>query len=476
MPTPMQVPRVAERAVQWLMRQQLKWPEPPNQPANPFLADVFAPIANETTETQLSVIGEMPRELSGLYARIGPNPLHAASASRHHWFAGDGMVHGLRLHEGVPLWYRSRWVGSDAVNKSMGRPVLPGLRRGLSEVVNTNVYGHAGRIWASTEAGVLPIELDGELNSVRHGLLHSDSTLPYSAHPHLDPLTGDLHAICYHALAPRTVRYVRVNAAGQVDQSVAIPVKHGPMIHDCAITRSQVIVLDLPVTFSRAQALRGASFPYAWNDKHPARVGLLPREGQARDMRWFDVDPCFVFHPCNAYDLPDGSVVLDVVVHQRMFDRSRTGPELDGQPSFERWTLPAGGTRVQRQRISDHPQEFPRLDERLVAQPYRYAYAVDALSVQPGRSKPLLRHDLHTGVTTQHDFGPQRTPGEMVFVPRHAHSAEDDGWLMGFVHNHDTNRGEFHVLNAADVSGPAQAVVPLPVRIPAGFHGNWIAR
>jgi carotenoid cleavage dioxygenase-like enzyme len=98
------------------------------------------------------------------------------------------------------------------------------------------------------------------------------------------------------------------------------------------------------------------------------------------------------------------------------------------------------------------------------------------LSTQPGRSKPLLRHDLHTGVTTRHDFGPQRTPGEMVFVPRHAHSAEDDGWLMGFVHNHDTNRGEFHVLNAADVSGPAQAVVPLPVRIPAGFHGNWIAR
>jgi carotenoid cleavage dioxygenase-like enzyme len=42
------------------------------------------------------------------------------------------------------------------------------------------------------------------------------------------------------------------------------------------------------------------------------------------------------------------------------------------------------------------------------------------------------------------------------------------------VHNHDTQRSEFHVLNADDVSGPPQAVVQLPVRVPMGFHGNWI--
>jgi carotenoid cleavage dioxygenase-like enzyme len=470
----LQVPRVAERTVEWLLRQRLYRPSRPQDGVNPFLADVFGPVQSETTETRLSVTGQLPRELNGLYARIGPNPLAPPNQGRYHWFIGDGMVHGLRLSEGVPLWYRSRWVGSDSVNRALGRPLLPGKRRGISDVVNTNVYGHAGRIWASTEAGVMPVQLDGELNSLRHGLFDSDSTVPYSAHPHLDPLTGDLHAICYHAMSPWGVRYVRINAAGQLDKLVNIPVKHGPMIHDCAITRSQVIVLDLPVTFSWAMAASGSVFPYAWNDKHPARVGLLPREGQASDIRWLDVDPCYVFHPCNAYDLPDGSVVLDVVAHHRMFDRSAQGPELDGQPRFERWTLPAAGSRVQRQLISEHPQEFPRLDERRVAQPYRYAYAVDAQFDQP-HGKPLLRHDLHTGLTTQHDFGPQRSPGEMVFVPRHAHSAEDDGWLIGFVHNHDTQRSEFHVLNANDVSGPPQAVVQLPVRVPMGFHGNWVA-
>jgi carotenoid cleavage dioxygenase-like enzyme len=186
------------------------------------------------------------------------------------------------------------------------------------------------------------------------------------------------------------------------------------------------------------------------------------------------VDPCYVFHPCNAYDLPDGSVVLDVAVHARMFDRSKAGPELDGHPHFERWTLPAKGQRVVRQLICDHPQEFPRLDERLVGQPYRYAYAVDARFDLPG-GQLLLKHDLQTGQRTQHVFGPQLTPGEMVFVPRHAHSEEDDGWLIGFVHNHASKLGEFHVLNARDIGGPPQAVVKLPVRIPMGFHGNWIA-
>ncbi|MDO9236878.1 MAG: carotenoid oxygenase family protein [Aquabacterium sp.] len=445
-----------------------------NSTTSPFLEGIFAPVYHETTQTQLEVIGELPVELNGLYARTGPNPTSPPKPGKYHWFIGDGMVHGLRLKAGKPLWYHSRWIGTNSVNKALGRPILPGKRRGVSDVVNTMVFGHAGRVWASTEAGVLPVELDGELNSIKHSLFDSKSPTAYTAHPHLDPLTGDLHSICYDALTPWRVRYVRVSAAGQVDRVVNIPVKHGPMIHDCAITASKVIVLDLPVTFSLLRAVGGSSFPYGWNPKHQARVGLLPRNGDAKDIRWFDVDPCFVFHPCNAYDLPDGTVVMDVVVHQRMFDRSKSGPELDGKSCFERWTLPAGGWRVQRQLISDLPQEFPRLDERLVGQPYRYAYAVGTQQA-PQAGQPLLRHDMHTGATVQHVLGQHLTPSEFVFVPRHARGGETDGWLVGFAHNHESDRGEFHVINADDFGGAPQAIVKLSERVPAGFHGNWMA-
>lgn len=445
-----------------------------SQNGNLYLEGPFAPVDRETTATTLRVKGEIPPELDGLYVRIGPNPLKPPSPARYHWFTGDGMVHGVRLSGGQALWYRNRWIGSKAVQKALGREVLPGKTRGIFDTVNTNVFGHAGRLWASVEAGPVPVQLDAELQSVRHGLFDSAPTVAFSAHPHRDPITGDLHAVTYDATERKALSYVRVNAQGLVDKVVRIPVRQGPMVHDCAITRTQVIVLDLPVTFSFWALLKRSPFPYVWNPAHGARVGLLPRDGQASDMRWFDVDPCYVFHPCNAFDQADGSVVMDVVVHRHMFDHSRIGPEADTQPRFERWTLPAGGSRVVREVISERAQEFPRPDERLFAQPYRYAYAVE-FSVDTRGGQSVLKHDLATRTTTEHRFGEHIKPGEFVFVPRHAKSAEDDGWLMGFVSNLETGLGELHVLNAADVGAPAVAVVEIPAAVPLGFHGNWVA-
>lgn len=248
------------------------------------------------------------------------------------------------------------------------------------------------------------------------------------------------------------------------------------MIHDCAITRSKVMVLDLPVTFSWKELLiKRAGFPYIWNAKHPARVGVLSREAATdNDVRWYDVDPCFVFHTCNAYDTPDGGVIMDVVVHRDMFNQSRVGPEADTQPRFERWTLPAQGRRVERQVICERAQEFPRLDERLVGQPYRFAYAVE-FSVDALGGQSLLKHDLETRTTTEHRFASDLKPGEFVFVPKSADAAEYEGWMVGLVYNLSTQCGELHVIHAQDMTAPAQAVVKLPAQVPMGFHGNWIS-
>ncbi|HEX5374402.1 MAG TPA: carotenoid oxygenase family protein [Aquabacterium sp.] len=442
---------------------------------NPFLQGPFAPVAQERTDTSLTVHGQLPPELHGIYARIGPNPIKPpAKPQKYHWFTGDGMVHGVRLEGGQARWYRNRWIGSKSVQKNLQRPKLPGDTRGVFDTVNTNVFAHAGRIWASVEAGPMPVQLDAELNSVKHGLPGFTLSLPFSAHPHLDPISGDLHAVCYDAIQHRQVFYVRVGTDGEIDKVVRIHVQHGPMIHDCAITRSKVMVLDLPVTFSWWELVKRSGFPYIWNDRHPARVGVLPREGDSEDIRWYEVDPCFVFHTCNAYDLPDGGVVMDVVVHERMFDRSRVGPEADTQARFERWTLPAQGHRVERQVICTRAQEFPRLDERRVGQSYRYAYAVE-FSADALGGQSLLKHDLQQGGTTEHRFGADRKPGEFVFVPKSAEAAEDEGWLMGLVYNLRTQHGELHVLDAQDLTREAQAIVEMPDRIPMGFHGNWIA-
>ncbi|HEX4869121.1 MAG TPA: carotenoid oxygenase family protein [Moraxellaceae bacterium] len=457
-------------AALWLHRRMQQ--RIPFDARNPFLEGPFAPVAEETTSTALRVSGRIPHELDGILARIGPNPRHVANPAAHHWFMGDGMVHGLRLAEGTAQWYRSRFVGVDSVRRDQGLPPLPGPRRGVADVVNTNIIGHAGELWALVEAGACPVALDTRLESRRHGLFASPARLGFSAHPHADPATGELHAICYDGFDQRHLYHRVIDARGALVRDEPVRVQHGPMVHDCALTQGHVVVLDLPVTFSLRQALGGAALPYAWNPRHAARVGLLPRTGSGRDVRWFEVEPCFVFHTANAHDLPDGGAVLDVVVHARMFDRSRQGPE-DQAVTFERWTLEARTGRVQRQVLSRERQEFPRYDERRTGQPYRYAYAV-GIDVAAPRPNALYRHDLATGETRTHAYGPGLLGGEAVFVPRHAGAGEDEGWLLSYVHDLAGGPGRVVILNADDLGGAPQAEIELPVRVPLGFHGNWI--
>jgi carotenoid cleavage dioxygenase len=463
--------KLKERAASWISKQAQK--RAPVSGENPFLEGQFAPVEVETTSTQLDVIGTIPAELNGVLARIGPNPIEVPNPATYHWFVGDGMVHGVRLRDGKALWYRNRWVGTDKANKALGRPLIPGQRHGIVDAVNTNIIGHGGRLWALVEAGAVPVEMNFELDSVKHGLFDHDQPGPFSAHPHLDPHTGELHAICYNATQPNQIVYQVIDKTCRLTHSVRIPVKHGPMIHDCAITRSKVLILDLPVTFSLRSVLQGATFPYHWNPRHAARVGLLPRTGGAKDIRWLHVEPCYVFHTGNARDLENGDVVVDVVVHDRMFDRSIQGPEAQ-KVTLEQWILPAQSDTVQRQVISDRTQEFPRFDERLTGQDSRYTYTVGSDLANPDSAQPLLRYDMNSGACEQHLYGNSKISGEAVFVPRKVQGAESDGWLLSYVYDVADNSSELVILNADDISGEPQAVIKLPVRVPMGFHGNWV--
>jgi len=443
---------------------------------NPFLEGAYAPVANELTVDSLRVTGTLPAALDGLYVRIGPNPATPPDPRFYHWFAGDGMVHGVRLQGGKALWYRNRFVRSHRVSAALGEAAAPGPRDERSDTVNTNIIGHAGKLLALVEAGGFPVELDSLLGTVAHSNL--DGTLQlggFSAHPHRDPDSGELHAICYNGGNRAFIRHVVVGSDGRVRRELPVPVTDGPMIHDCALTARFVIILDLPVTFSMPAARAGVGFPYCWNKDHPARVGLLPREGSADEIIWCDVEPAQVFHPCNAYDLPDGRVVIDVAAHDRIFDNDHpTGPE-DSVLTFERWTCDPANRRVERRVIDNTPPEFPRFDERLTGKPYRYAYAVTLAGGPSGSPSGVIRHDLETGGRTVHHFDDGRVPGEFVFVPRAADAAEDDGWLMGYVVDPQADTTDLVVLDAHDLAAPAIARVALPQRVPLGFHGNWIA-
>ncbi len=173
--------------------------------------------------------GSIPPELNGCLLRIGPNPINP-DPDDYFWFLGNGMVHGLCLQEGGATWYRSRYVRDDQVVAAKQWPPVAGPDNPLQllgGIVNTNIITHAGRLWALIEAGNL---LDSELETV--GRTNMDGTLPggFTAHPHLDPETGELHAVVY-SLFWTHIQYLVVGTDGCVRKSVNIQLPGLPMIH-----------------------------------------------------------------------------------------------------------------------------------------------------------------------------------------------------------------------------------------------------
>lgn len=441
---------------------------------HPFLTGLHAPMTEELTLDSLKVTGTIPEELDGSYMRIGPNPI-APDPAGHHWFTGDGMVHSIRLRCGKAEGYRNCWIRSKAVAAAGGPSAAPGPRR-ISDTVNTNVVAIANRPMALVEAGSTPVVLSPSLENQVYSDFDGSLQGSFSAHPHLDPATGEQHAITYDATQPNRVHHVVIDPSGKVVRELAIPVANGPSIHDCALTQRFAVVFDLPVTLSMKALLSGYSFPYRWNTEHPARVGLLPRQGDADSIIWCEVDPCYAFHVANSYDREDGCVVIDLVVYETMFAGGYAGP--NGKClGLERWVVDPLSRSVTRSTIDPSAQEFPRPDERFFARPYRYAWSIALPEIEESAflgATVIHAHDLVAGTREDRDFGSERYPGEFVFVPRRSDAAEGDGWLMGLVIDAATETTELVILDTRDFTGPPVASVHIPHRVPPGFHGNWI--
>jgi carotenoid cleavage dioxygenase-like enzyme len=437
----------------------------PAEPDRPFfLTGNYAPVAQEVSATDLAVNGAIPTDLAGQFLRNGPNPSTGSSA---HWFLGDGMLHGIDLRDGHARRYRNRYVRTRQLSGDGTFVDENGQVDHTVGPANTHVIGHAGRILALVESG-FPYEVTPDLETVGPFDFDGRLTTAMTAHPKLDPATGELHFFGY-GFSPPYLTYHVADTDGTLVYSEEISVPAPTMMHDFNLTEHHVIFMDLPVVFDLDLAMQ-ATFPYRWDEQGGARLGVLPRRGHDADVQWLDIDPCYVFHPLNAYD-DNGQVVLDVMRYRRLWDRSRD--EFD-QAHLTRWTVdPTAGT-VKEEQLDDRATEFPRVDPRLVGRRHRFGYALETVDGIGVEHMTLVKYDLDTGRTQSHDFGAGREPGEPVFVPRSADAAEDDGWIMTYVSDAARDTSDFVILAAQDFGAPPLATVALPQRVPFGFHGSWI--
>jgi 8'-apo-carotenoid 13,14-cleaving dioxygenase len=435
---------------------------------NPFLKGNYGPVADEMTEASLEVIGELPAALNGLFVRNGPNPLDVHDPAKHHWFIGDGMVHGIKLSAGKANWYRNRYVKTDRVAHLTSQPEFGGARSPVDSV-NTHVQAFAGRIYALVESGPLPMILSEELETLGYSDFGGQLERGFAAHPHVDPLTGHWLALSYEAGLTNTVTYLEFSETLSLVTKRDIAVADGPMIHDFAFSKRFALIPDLPITWRQDLWDDGYNFPYRWNSAHPARVGLLSRTIPQADIIWCPIDPCYVFHFVNAFDDDAGNVVVDAVVFDKMFDKVGVGPA-DGPSRIERWTISPDGSPVRREIIDSRIQEFPRIDERLTGQQHCQIYSA---GIQSDRGS-AYRFDTVTGLQSAHDHGPLRFGSECVFVPRGKDAPHDEGWVLTLVWDAQRNSSELTIIDTRHFEEPPVARIMLPQRVPFGFHGSWI--
>lgn len=438
----------------------------------------YAPVMDEVEAFDLAVEGELPAELNGRFFRNGANPKHGPSA---HWFAGDGMIHGIRLREGRAEWYRNRWVRTKALEGASRLDPSTGTFDLTVGLANTHVVGHAGRIFA-LEEGSFPNEVSPELDTLGPCDFDGRLTTPFTAHPHVCAETGEMHAFGYELVRPPYVTYHVVDAAGNLIHSQPIDVPGPTMVHDFALSRHYAIFLDLPVVFDLSLAMTG-TMPFTWDESYGARIGLLHRERarQGEQPRWFEVDPCYVFHIMNAWDDgPDAHHVwLDAGRHGAMW---RGGPDKFEPSYLWRWRFDLDTGEVHEEQLDDVSHGFPRIDDRRCGLANRYGWVVAPRDGAPRAGAPnmdaasvITKYDLATGTSQRHDFGPGCMPGEPVFVPAGDAAAEGEGYVMTYVYDAATGSSSFVVLDASDLAAAPLARVPLPQRVPHGFHGSWIA-
>jgi carotenoid cleavage dioxygenase-like enzyme len=440
-------------------------------PTQPYwMQGGFGPVATETEAFDLEVTGTLPPALDGLFVRNGSNP---ATGESHHWFLGDGMLHGLRLEAGAATWYRNRWVETPLYEqRSTFGEVPPG---GDVTQSNVSVIHHGGRLLTLGEVG-LPFEVStADLSTVGAHDYGGRLATSMTAHPKVDQATGDLHFFGYGFLPPFLTYHV-ASADGTLRSSEEVAVAGPTMIHDFAITEHHAVFWELPVVFDLDAAIAGEDFPFRWDPGYGARIGVLPLGGPAAAVRWVEIDPCYVFHGVNAWE-EEGEVVVDVCRHQSMFSGGTTG--LGGAGSdLRRWRVDTSGDMLRfRDEVLEGERllELPAIDRRRTGTPSRHSWLLET-EEDPDTVvfAGLVRRDDSTGALDTWTSGAADAPGEITFVPDGDGAGEGEGWALTYSVDLARGSSDLVVLDATDLASGPVARVHLPVRVPFGFHGTWV--
>ncbi|WP_158596228.1 carotenoid oxygenase family protein [Oleomonas cavernae] len=452
-----------------------------------FTSGLYAPVNREVTGPPVAVIGEIPRNLNGIFVQNTPNPAFAPNPG-HSWFDGDGMVHGVQFEDGKAT-YRNRYVRTKGLDDDIaagkasysGSLALPGQGPRHKNVANTDLVHHNGRLLALWWEGGEPYELSlPDLKTIGTYDYNGTLNIGMTSHVKLDPATGELHFISWGTRRP----YLSVGVADATGRIARVtPVElPGPRVqHDVALSNRYVGVFDFPlmIDMNRAEALG-----FVLNDAKPARIGLVDRRDESAPVRWFEIKPCFMWHLMCAWDEGDDFVLLGARLDgaTRVDARGQVHddrPMVDGEHRFDsqlyQWRLNTRDGTVREGVVDDLYIEFPRVNDAFICSGARFGYAgAIQMSARTLKAEGLAKFDLKTGRREQLRLPRGHFSNEPCFAAADASTSEDDGYVLSFVSNEAEATSELWIEAAQDFTKGPVARIKLPQRVPAGFHTRWI--
>ncbi|PIF17618.1 MULTISPECIES: carotenoid oxygenase family protein [unclassified Acidovorax] len=460
---------------------------------HPYMTGAFQPNYTEYTVTDPEVIGEIPKRLNGVYLRNTQNPVHQPLGT-YHVFDGDGMLHQLSFQNGR-CEYRNRFLRTKGFmeEQAAGQALYAGLidrpsvaqrpgwgaRGGLKDTSATDVIVHAGSALTTFYQCGEPYRFDARTLQPLGVDAWAAQVMPHngiSAHPKVCPRTGDLLFFNYSKEAPY-MHYGEVDKNNRLVHYVPVPLPGPRLPHDMVFTENFAILNDFQLHWDEA-LLAQNKHKLIYREDQPARFAVLPRRHAPQTgVRWFEASPTYVLHWLNAWEEGDELVLHGF--HQKTpmpkagYDNSGNtlGPERYG-PTLYEWRLNLSTGKVSERRLDERYLEFGMINTQYWGKPYRYSYNMLA---HPGSFlfDGVMRYDRTTGASQQYLFGEGRFGSESPMAPCHDAQSEDDGYVVTFVSDMNTDQSECLVLDARDLAAGPVARIKLPHRISSGTHSCW---
>ena len=463
-------------------------------PNTPNYTGPMTPVRIEGDVVSLEFEGEIPAGLDGAFYRVQPDPQLPPRLADDIFFNGDGMVTMFRFRDGhVDL--KQRWVRTDKWklereaghalfgayrNPQTDDPKVKGRYRGTA---NTNVLFHGGRLLALKEDSP-PVAMDATtLETFGYWDFDGQVTSPtFTAHPKIDPRSGDLCAFGYAAkgLITRDMVYYEIGADGRKKKEVWFEIPYYCMMHDFGLTQDYAVFHVVPIIGSWERLEAGLPH-FGFDTTKEVHLVVLPRRGDAKDIKIFTAPNCFASHVMNAFN--DGTKIhFDTPearnnmfpffpdVHGAAFNPREAASHLT------RWTVDMAsnsGGFENKEQLTNFVGEFPRIDDRYATEPYRHGWLL-AMGMGPGARGALGHIDHRTGKVKSWQAAPGMMLQEPCFIPKAKDAPEGDGYIVQVQAHAAGSSSDLLLFDAQRVDEGPLATIHIPFRMRFGLHGNWV--